>query len=112
MPDDNRSSSNCSFRDRKLDIFADVKKVDICEAVKWKIEYISDDVLTAFIEKVKSQSVLFGEEVNKDVSIVYSPLNGTGYIPVTRTLEEMGYTNITIVEEQRFPDATSYMPIS
>ena len=89
----------------KLDIFADVKKVDFDEAVKaGKIEYISDDVLTAFIEKVKSQSVLFGEEVNKDVSIVYSPLNGTGYIPVTRTLEEMGYTNITIVEEQRFPD--------
>ena len=89
----------------KLDIFADVKKVDFDEAVKaGKIEYISDDVLTAFIEKVKSQSVLFGEEVNKDVSIVYSPLNGTGYIPITRTLEEMGYTNITIVEEQRFPD--------
>ena len=89
----------------KLDIFADVKKVDFDEAVKaGKIEYISDDVLTAFIEKVKSQSVLFGEEVNKDVSIVYSPLNGTGYIPVTRTLEEMGYTNITIVEEQRLPD--------
>ena len=65
----------------KLDIFADVKKVDFDEAVKaGKIEYISDDVLTAFIEKVKSQSVLFGEEVNKDVSIVYSPLNGTGYI--------------------------------
>ncbi len=89
----------------KLDIFADVKKMDFDEAVKaGKIENISDDVLTAFIEKVKSQSVLFGEEVNKDVSIVYSPLNGTGYIPVTRTLEEMGYTNITIVEEQRLPD--------
>ena len=89
----------------KLDIFADVKKMDFDEAVKeGKIEYISDDVLTAFIEKVKSQSVLFGEEVNKNVSIVYSPLNGTGYIPVTRTLEEMGYTNITIVEEQRLPD--------
>ena len=89
----------------KLDIFADVKKMDFDEAVKeGKIQYIPDEVLTAFIEKVKSQSVLFGEEVNKDVSIVYSPLNGTGYIPVTRTLEEMGYTNITIVEEQRLPD--------
>ncbi len=89
----------------KLDIFLDVKKMNFDEAVKeGMIEYIPDEVLTAFIEKVKSQSVLFGEEVNKDVSIVYSPLNGTGYIPVTRTLEEMGYTNITIVEEQRLPD--------
>ena len=38
------------------------------------------------------------------MAIVYSPLNGTGYIPVTRTLSEMGYTNITLVEEQRLPD--------
>ena len=89
----------------KLDIFSDVKKIDFEDAVKsGKIQYISDDVLTAFIEEVKGQSVLFGEEVNKDVAIVYSPLNGTGYIPVTRTLQEMGYTNITLVEEQRLPD--------
>lgn len=89
----------------KLDIFSDVKKADFEDAVKsGKIQYISDDVLTAFIEEVKGQSVLFGEEVNKDVAIVYSPLNGTGYIPVTRTLQEMGYTNITLVEEQRLPD--------
>ena len=89
----------------KLDIFSDVKKIDFEDAVKsGKIQYISDDVLTAFIEEVKGQSVLFGEEVNKNVAIVYSPLNGTGYIPVTRTLQEMGYTNITLVEEQRLPD--------
>ena len=89
----------------KLDIFSDVKKADFEGAVKsGKIQYISDDVLTAFIEEVKGQSVLFGEEVNKDVAIVYSPLNGTGYIPVTRTLQEMGYTNITLVEEQCLPD--------
>lgn len=91
----------------KLDIFADVKKMDFREAVSsGKVNYISDDVLTAFIEKVKSQSVLFGDEVNKDAAIVYSPLNGTGYIPVTRILKEMGYTNITLVEEQRLPDGS------
>lgn len=91
----------------KLDIFADVKIGDFDIALEaGQISYISDDVLTAFIEEVKGQSVLFGEEVNKDVSIVYSPLNGTGYIPVTRTLQEMGYTNVTLVEEQRLPDGT------
>ena len=42
--------------------------------------------------------------VNKDVAIVYSPLNGTGLKPVTRTLKEMGYTNITVVKEQEQPD--------
>lgn len=89
----------------KLDIFTDVTKMEFQTAVdSGKIQYISDDVLTAFIGEVKSQSVLFGDEVNKDVAIVYSPLNGTGYIPVTRTLQEMGYTNITLVDEQRLPD--------
>lgn len=89
----------------KLDIFIDVKRLDFDAAVsEGKITYISEDVLTAFIENVKNQSVLFGEKVNRDASIVYSPLNGTGLIPVTRILKEMGYTNITLVEEQRLPD--------
>jgi phosphoglucomutase len=89
----------------KLDIFADVKQLDFEQSVAdGKITYIPDEVLTAFIQEVKSQSVLFGEEVNKDVAIVYSPLNGTGLEPVTRTLREMGYTNITVVKEQEKPD--------
>lgn len=89
----------------KLDIFTDVKRLDFDIAVsEGKITYVSEDVLTAFIENVKKQSVLFGEKVNRDAAIVYSPLNGTGLIPVTRTLKEMGYTNITLVEEQRLPD--------
>ena len=61
-------------------------------------------MLTSFIEEVKKQSVLFGDEINRDVAIVYSPLNGTGLKPVTRVLEESGFTNITVVEEQRNPD--------
>ncbi len=44
-------------------------------------------------------------EIEKlDVAIVYSPLNGTGLKPVTRTLKEMGYTNITVVKQQEQPD--------
>lgn len=68
------------------------------------IRYIPEEVYTAFVEEVKKQSVLFGETVNKDVAIVYSPLNGTGLKPVTRTLREMGYGNITVVKEQEQPD--------
>ena len=68
------------------------------------IRYIPEAVYTAFVEAVKGQSVLFGEEVKKDVAIVYSPLNGAGLKPVTRTLREMGYTNITVVPEQEKPD--------
>ena len=91
----------------KLDIFADVKTSDFEAGVaNGSIQYIPDEVYTAFVEQVKSQSVLFGEEVNKNVAIVYSPLNGTGLKPVTRTLKEMGYTNITVVKEQEQPDGS------
>ena len=89
----------------KLDTFTDVRKTDFDKAVEeGKIKYISDDVLTAFIEEVKKQSVLYGEKINKNVAIVYSPLNGTGYVPVTKILKETGFKNIVLVEEQRLPD--------
>ena len=89
----------------KLDIFVDVKTSNFEAGVaNGSIRYIPDEVYTAFVEQVKSQSVLFGENVNKNVAIVYSPLNGTGLKPVTRTLQEMGYTNITVVKEQEQPD--------
>lgn len=88
---------------KKLDIFSDVKQEPFA-IVPGKTEYIGEEVLTAFIESVKSQSVLGDCKVNKDVSIVYTPLNGSGLKPVTRALKEMGYTNITVVKEQEMPD--------
>ncbi len=89
----------------KLDLFKDVKITDFEEAVdQGRIKYIRSEMLTDFIEEVKAQSVLFGDEIDRDVAIVYSPLNGTGLKPVTRVLKESGFTNITIVEEQRDPD--------
>lgn len=88
-----------------LDIFADVRTSPFEDALKaGKIDYIDPSVLNAFITEVKGQSVLFGDEVDKNVSIVYSPLNGTGLKPVERALFESGFTNITVVEEQRLPD--------
>lgn len=89
----------------KLDIFQDVNTKSFEDAVEnGKVQYINEQVLTNFIEAVKSQSVLFGDEVDRDVAIVYSPLNGTGLKPVTRVLLESGFTNITVVEEQKNPD--------
>lgn len=88
-----------------LDIFGDIKRTDFNDAVESRlIKNIEASVLTAFIEKVKRQSVLFGDNIDKNVSIVYSPLNGTGLKPVTRALSESGFTNITVVEEQKNPD--------
>ena len=89
----------------KIDIFNGIKRVDFDEAIaNGSIEYIPDTVMDNYIAAVKSQSVLFGDEIDKNVSIVYSPLNGTGLKPVTRALEESGFTNITVVEEQKNPD--------
>ena len=91
----------------KLDIFDDVKRISFEEGFEaGKISYISEEVYTAFIEEVKKESVLGDTQVNKDVAIVYSPLNGTGLKPVIRTLKESGYTNITVVKEQEQPDGT------
>lgn len=83
----------------KLDIFEDVR---ISENEEF--EYIPEEVYTSFVEEVKGQSLLGTETVDKDVAIVYSPLNGTGLKPVLRTLRESGYRNITVVKEQEEPD--------
>ena len=89
----------------KLDLFDGVKRADFDACLReGRIQPVPDTVLTAFLAAVKAQSVLFGEEARKDIAIVYSPLNGTGYVPVTRALKELGYTHLTLVEEQRLPD--------
>ncbi len=69
------------------------------------IEYITSEVDDAYIAAVKLQTI--DKDIvakHKDLSIVYTPLHGSGLVPVTRVLDELGYTNINIVEEQRLPD--------
>lgn len=87
------------------DIFNDVVSMDVHTAFSdGKASYIPGNIYDEFIAEVKKQSVLFGETVNKDLSIVYSPLNGTGLKPVLRALKENGFTHITVVKEQEMPD--------
>lgn len=62
------------------------------------INMVGEDVLSAFLAKVKEQSVY---EEPSELKIVYTPLHGTGNIPVRRMLEGM---NVTIVKEQEMPD--------
>ncbi len=89
----------------KLDVFADVRSVPFAEAfANGTIRYIGEDVYTSFTEEVRKQSVLFGDEIDRNAAIVYSPLNGTGLKPVLRALNESGFTNITVVKEQEEPD--------
>ena len=89
-----------------LDCFDDVKFGDFDALMaNGMISYIPEQVYTDFVEEVKKQSVLPKDaEVDKNVAIVYTPLNGAGRYPVVRTLKEAGYTNISVVEAQAEPD--------
>lgn len=94
------------------EILEEINKIDEFEVERKDfnnnelIEMISEDVLTAFIEEVKKQSFLYGDSINKDIKVVYTPLNGTGLLPVTRVLKELGYNNIITVKEQEAPDGS------
>lgn len=87
-----------------VDVFDDVKIMDFEAGLsEGKIKYIEEDVITGFIDAV-SERALNPKEIDKNVSIVYTPLNGTGRYCVTRCLKENGYTQITIPKEQEMPD--------
>ena len=89
----------------KLDYFDGIYQTDFDQGVaSGAISWVDEDAVSEYIRCVKQQSLLGGEKVNQNASIVYSPLNGTGLNPVLRTLRECGYTNISIVKEQEKPD--------
>lgn len=66
---------------------------------------INKEVDESFYEKTMSIS-LRDEEVDKNIGIVYTPLNGAGNIPVRTILKRMGYNNVHVVKEQENPDGT------
>lgn len=89
----------------KIDPFIDVKTCQFSMALRnGFIEYIRDDVFDSFIERVSKESVIYDDEINRNVKIVYSPLNGTGLKPVTQILKRNGFNNVSVVEEQERPD--------
>ena len=88
--------------------FTDIKIMDFDEAVeKGLVKWIDDSVLDAYYDAVvdKSVSNLTPDQVAEaPLKLVYTPLNGTGLIPVTTVLNKVGITDITIVPEQKDPD--------
>ncbi len=93
-------------RIQRLDTFADVRHTDWEAAVReGRVRYIPDDLTERFVREVLSCSMLEeGEQIRRDVAIVYSPLNGTGLKPVLRALQAAGFTRVTVVKEQEQPD--------
>nr|WP_300091844.1 phospho-sugar mutase [Sedimentibacter sp.] len=67
-----------------------------------KIVIIGNELDTIYINEVKKLSIR--DDVDKDIKIIYTPLHGTGNMPVRRVLDEMGYMNVSVVKEQEMPD--------
>ncbi len=88
-----------------LDIFNDVKSANFDEEVaKGNIQYIGNDVIEAYYEKVLAESINPDLCASSGLKVVYTPLNGTGNKPVREILKRIGITDVTIVKEQENPD--------
>ncbi|SHH63549.1 alpha-phosphoglucomutase [Caloranaerobacter azorensis DSM 13643] len=66
------------------------------------LEIIGEKIDKEYIDKVKDLSVR--DDIDKSIRIVYTPLHGTGNMPVRRVLKELGYINVFVVESQEQPD--------
>ena len=85
--------------------FEDVETMDYEEAKnKGLIEILSHDLDKSYYRETLIRALR--ENVDKDISVVYTPLNGTGNYPVRHILSERGFKNITVVPEQENPDPT------
>lgn len=105
----------CQMTDEAADIvYAEIQKTDILTGAKMMdfeegmkaglIAYVGDDCKEALYDAIKARSVRPGICKTAGLKLVYSPLNGSGLVPVTRILKDIGITDITIVPEQQYPD--------
>ena len=95
-------------------VYAEIQKTDILTGARLVsfeeglqsglIQYVGDDCKEALYDAIKARSVRPGLCKTAGLKLVYSPLNGSGLVPVTRILHDIGIDDITIVPEQQYPD--------
>ena len=95
-------------------VYAEIQKTDILTGAAWMpfeegkakglISYVGEDCKEALYEAIEACAVRPGLCRTAGLKLVYSPLNGSGLVPVTRVLHDIGITDITIVPEQEYPD--------
>ena len=91
----------------KVTEFSAVKTMDKDEAVKAGLyNVIGEDIDDKYMEQLKKQSIHpdIIKKMAKDIKIVYTPLHGTGNLPVRRVLKELGFEKVIVVPEQEKPD--------
>ena len=90
---------------QKTDVLTGAKYITFAEGVeKGLIQFVGDDCKEALYQAIESRQVRPNLCKTAGLKLVYSPLNGTGLVPVTRVLSDMGITDITIVPEQEYPN--------
>ena len=90
---------------QKTDILTGAKLISFQEGLdSGLISYVGDDCKEALYDAIKARSVRPGLCKTAGLKLVYSPLNGSGLVPVTRILHDIGIDDITIVPEQQYPD--------
>lgn len=89
----------------KIKDFKEIKMMSLDEGLeKGLIEYIGSEIDDKYNKEILDRSIRVDEELDKDIRVVYTPLNGTGNIPVRKVLKDRGFENVFIVEEQENPD--------
>ena len=90
---------------QKTDVLTGAKYISFAEGVaKGLIQFVGEDCKEALYQAIESRQVRPNLCKTAGLKLVYSPLNGTGLVPVTRVLSDMGITDITIVPEQEYPN--------
>ena len=90
---------------QKTDVLGGAKFMSFAEGVeKGLIRFVEDACKEAFYAAVESRQVRPGICKTAGLKLVYSPLNGTGLVPVTRVLKDIGIEDVTIVKEQEYPN--------
>ena len=90
---------------QKTDVLTGANYISFAEGVeRGLIRFVGDDCKKALYEAIESRQVRPGLCKTAGLKLVYSPLNGSGLVPVTQVLKDIGITDITIVPEQEYPN--------
>ncbi len=90
---------------QKTDVLTGAKYISFAKGVsRGLIKFVGDDCKKAFFDAVEARQVRPGLAKDAGLKLVYTPLNGTGLVPVTTVLKDIGITDVTIVPEQEYPN--------
>ena len=90
-----------------IDDFSKIKNIDEKIALeKGLLTYIGEDLDKLYYEKVKGLTIRTDlvKEKASNLNVIYTPIHGSGNVPVRSVLEQLGYSNVKVVKEQEAPD--------